>query len=70
MLRINKTKAMGLYNNGSSIFIVPCNINPNNVQGFGCTINKSCGKEFKTLVDEFEYYNCNSETGTYCAYYV
>ena len=26
--------------------------------------------DFDKLVNQHEYYNCNAETGTYCAYYV
>lgn len=72
-IRINKTKARNLFNKGTDIMIVPCNVacDYSNVWIQPYMINNQAGRTFDQIINEFEYYNCNDrETGLYTAYYI
>lgn len=71
--RIDKREARKRFYNGENIYIEPCKINPASKWMTHPIINKKealSGIFFDGLVDTFEYYNCNSETGTYASFYV
>lgn len=74
MLRITKSVARKIYNEGGNVFFVPCYCNPdNNVWGLGIWQNKYLDGQydnFDTLVNAYEGYNCNGQTGEYAAYYI
>ena len=82
--RINKKTARKIFNNGGTIRICANKINPTNEfyhlyddikkdytneDHFGC-----CGIyskiTFDDIINHFEYYNCNYETGYYTAFYI
>lgn len=66
--RINKREARKLYDNKIPVLIIPCNCNPLSAWLTGFIMIKY-EKSFDTLVNEFIYYNCNSELGYYPAFY-
>jgi len=66
--RINKRAAEKAFNEGV-VVICPCNMRPFGVWGMGVHIT-NCGRAFDKIVNEFEFYNCNNETGRYAAFYV
>lgn len=69
--RVNKTAARHLFNNGKTIRLCACRINPTNIYGLYFDTAKDIDDDdFDKLVNSFEYYNCNSETGYYTAFYV
>lgn len=72
--RIDKKQARTAYKNGLTVVFCPCNIRPGSFWGLDMDMNKAqqnCdGIEFEKLVNSFEYYNCNSETGRYTAFYI
>ena len=81
MIRIKKPLARKMYYSGHTITIVPCKCGVNNIVAKAeLDIQKdiNCGDEdvltisnrFDRVVGEFEWYNCNSETGYYSHYYV
>lgn len=85
MKRINKKVARRLYNEGHSVYVVPCKIYPSFTGGWLAPIelNKSRIEEeyagspilielydFDSRVNNFEFYNCCYELGYYAAYYV
>ena len=74
LTRITKRKARQLYNNGDDVLFIPCNLNPeNNFYNLGIWENKELDgqyKDFDTLCNNYEYYNCNNETGSYIAFYI
>ena len=37
---------------------------------YGWRIKADDGRDFDALINEFEYYNCTSETGRYTAFYL
>lgn len=72
--RINKHKARKAYDNGLDVLFIPCNLNPlNRVFNLGIWENKNLDgqyHDFEALYNAFSYYNCNSETGKYIAFYI
>lgn len=71
MKKINKTTARKLYNSGINFTIVPCKCSP---ERWGMEVrsaewNKNC-RTFDQLYNEYTYYNCGMEVGTYPAFYV
>lgn len=71
--RISKTRAKTLYNQGNKVLFIPCKLNPFNMWGLGIWENNQLDGQFETfekLANAFEYYNCNSETGKYIAFYI
>lgn len=70
-IRINKKVARKLYNLGVDIGMCPCKANPESPWGLIVMINKNrYDYTFDKAVNEFEWYNCNSELGQYPAYYI
>ena len=70
MKKIRKNTARKLYNMGKSIIILPCKCRPGSMWLHGFEIKKTAPQnDFDRLINEFEYYNCNAETGRYTAYY-
>lgn len=71
-IRISKAEAKKKYENGDSVLFIPCKLNPENSWGLGIEENKylwgQCDS-FEKLCNEYTFYNCNSETGTYIAFY-
>ena len=86
MLKINKIKAERLYNEGSTIYLVPCKVYPDFnspwVKPFPIDLKKvkteyegypdliELHGNFKSRINNFEYYNCNSELGNYTHFYI
>jgi len=82
--RINKKKARRLYDDGATLYIVPCKVYLE-LKGAWirpCDLKKSDVEEeykgfadlaatysFDSRVNNFEYYNCNYELGSYTAFY-
>ncbi len=46
------------------------NLVPGGMWGNGCIITKEEGRTFDQVLNAFEYYNCNNETGNYTAFYI
>ena len=72
--RINKRIARKLFNEGKEFWIVPRFQDPLH---WGVLVNYKSDanyyasySSFDSLVNAFEYYNCDSERGTYSAFYV
>ena len=67
--RINKTEARKLFNSGAGIVFCPYKLRPGAPWYPGVYYWKT-GLNFDAAVAAFEYYNCNSETGKYTAFYL
>ena len=70
--RITKKEARNRYNKGQSMIVCCCKINPLNCLGI-VTMELYPWydvKDFDSVVNEFEFYNCNYETGYYSAFYI
>jgi len=73
-IRIDKKKAKRAYNNNLTVIFCPVNLSPFSPWGLDMPMNKenlNCNYiSFDKLLNEFEYYNCNNETGKYTAFYI
>lgn len=67
ILRISKTKAKRLYDK-IDVYLLPHKLNPDNMFMPPTMIPKN--EDFYSFLNSYSYYNCNSGTGRYCAFYV
>ena len=69
--KVTKTTAKKLFNAGITIYLLPCKANINSIWFSPYPFNiKQCeNMDFQTIVNSFEYYNCNNEIGKYTAFY-
>lgn len=71
--QVNKIKARKLYGQNVEIFVLPSNMSFDNMWMGPMPLQK-CRKlerdTFDDIIGEFEYYNCNNETGRYARYFV
>jgi hypothetical protein len=68
--RITKKSAERLYELGQPVLYCPVKLIPGGPWGNGCTVTKEEGRTFEQVLNAFEYYNCNNETGYYTAFYI
>ena len=70
--RIDKREARKRFYEGEDIYLKLCKINPTSEWVDDVITNKRAlrGFFFDSLVNTFEYYNCNNKTGTYASFYV
>lgn len=67
--RVDKRIARKEFDAGGVVYLVPCKANPCSYWvGLIGICKESAG--FDTVINEFEYYNCNTELGKRAAYYV
>lgn len=74
-MRVNKRHARSAYDAGRDVIITPVYVNPFNMWRTHARISKrkqwGCNATFDSIVNDYEYYNCNSaELGCYPAYYI
>ena len=70
--RVRKDVARRLYKEGRTIYLTPSNIAASD-SNFWVTpypISNRDEKNFDDVVNEFEYYNCNSELGYYTNFWI
>lgn len=68
--RVTKKQAMEDYNSGFTVLFCPVKMRPFTPWHLEVCVDKSSGRSFDNTVNEFEYYNCNRETGMYTAFYI
>ena len=73
--RVSKRRAKSAYNAGYDVIIAPVNMAPFDQWRTHAQVSSKCrwgvDVTFDSIVNEYEYYNCNSnEVGRYPAYYV
>ena len=77
--RVSKASARKGFNTGKNICICAVNMMPfNSHWAMGYIVNKDgtgdiimdCDWTFDKLVNNYEWYNCNDETGKYSAFYM
>lgn len=72
--RVTKKEARAAYRAGLTVLWCPVNLAPFTGWGLEMPINVqnwNCdNKTFDEVLNEYEFYNCNSETGKYPAYYI
>lgn len=68
--RVTKKQALAAYNSGFTVLLCPVKMRPFTPWRLEAYVEKESMCEFSASVSGFEYYNCNSETGRYTAFYV
>lgn len=66
--RISKQAAKRRYDNCQKVYMIPCNLHPENIY-----FNMVCpefGGDFDDIIRNFMFYNCTAETGRYVSFYV
>ena len=67
--RITKRQAEARYKTGQTVYILPCNMHPENAWQRPIDMNYP-GRDFHSVASEYSYYNCDGERGRYPAYYI
>lgn len=72
MIKIYKPEARKRFRRGEQIFVLPCKMRVDNVWQKPAMISKETypDEPFDRIIREYEWYNCNAETGYYTAYYI
>ena len=68
--RITKADALRRYKNGSIIYLCPVKLAPGGFWWPEIPIKNDSPRRFESIINEFEYYNCDAERGYYTAYYI
>ena len=66
--RISKHAAKRRYNNFQKIYMIPCNLHPENI--YFDMLCPEFGGDFDEIIKNFIFYNCTAETGRYVSFYV
>ncbi len=68
-IRVDKRQARKIYENNGELYLLPCNMNPEN--SWGMLLGPvNTWEPFDSMVNAATYYNCDSERGRYLAFYV
>jgi len=67
--QVNKTQAKKLYDQGNQLYLNACNMRINNPWTNPMPMDNKAGERFKTMLSEYEYYNCCSERGNYANFF-
>lgn len=69
--RVSKPRARNLYNQGHDVYMIPCNIHPENWWMPPVKMLRNNETTFDRVVNTFCYYNCcNNDLGYYPAFYI
>lgn len=68
--RVQKRTAARLYEQGFTIYMLPCNMRIDNMWMGLYEFSKQPDETFEKIVNYYEFYNCNYETGDYAKFYV
>lgn len=67
--QVQKRTAKKLFDSGETIYVQNSNFRPFGPWSQRIEITNKNGETFESIVNSFEYYNCNSETGYYATFY-
>lgn len=69
--QVSKRTAQKVYDEGKTVYMQSCNMPFNSFWQSPCPANKNNWEvSFEQLVNEFMYYNCDSERGKYANFFV
>lgn len=68
--RVTKRAAEKAYNAGKQVWLAPVLANLNSPWWCTVLVDNTDGAGFNRVLNGFEYYNCNTETGTYAKFFV
>ena len=71
IVQVQKRTAKKLFESGETIYLQSCNMQPFGVWStcFGINKERADGDTFESIVNNFEYYNCDNERGLYTTFY-
>ena len=67
-IRVGKKDARKYYKSGFKVFVLPCNVGLNSSWISPTILPKS--RDFDNIMNEYMYYNCNSELGYYPSFFI
>lgn len=72
MKHINMTQARKLYNEGTSIYLLPSKAVPDSIWIFPVKISHDvqAQDDFDAKINAYHYYNCTAETGKRIHFYI
>lgn len=74
MQQVQKRTARKLFQEGETIYLLPCNMRFDSVWqsplAISNDVSRSLGYTFDQLCNNYEHYNCDSERGRYVRFYV
>ena len=72
MTRISKHHAARLYNQGKTVYLLPCKVNPSSPWACPAGVQRrpDSNRTLEEYATRYSVYNCNTELGRYPAYYV
>lgn len=73
--QITIRKARRLYNEGKQVYLQSCNMRFNSMWQSACCVSKKTKQwcsdlDFDRIVNEFVFYNCDNERGSYANFFV
>jgi len=68
--RINKRQARQSFVAGHPVVLCPCKLAPFGAWRPSCMVQLTADECFDNIVKNFEWYNCNYETGYYPSYWI
>lgn len=68
--RVSKHTARRFFMRGRQVYCLACNLNPLTPFVSMCDMRVFSNGDFDTIVNGYEWYNCNNECGRYAAFYV
>ena len=69
MIKITKSMARKLYNEGAEVMIIPSRVRPNGMLASWITKPEDNSVSFENVCNTIHYYNCSPETGMSLVYY-
>ena len=70
LMRVDKKEARRCYERGLPVVFCPCKLRPVSIWYTAAYIYGEGDTCFDTVVNSFEYYNCDHERGYYTAFYI
>lgn len=69
-VRVNEAKARIKYNEGKTIYLIQDRMRLDIAWQSPCPVDNKGEREFDAIVNEFKYYNCDSECGRGVKYFI
>lgn len=70
LIKVNKQKARKAYNSGKIVSLLPCKVRLGGTVITPVRISNEGGVAFDTMINSYEYHNCNNELGRYTHFYI
>ena len=68
--RISKAAARKAYIAGNTVYFCPVKMHPENMYIPAVPVRNDSPRRWEDIINNFERYNCTTETGKYTAFYI